>query len=238
MNFIVNEKNKVSKIHMELWDKQLLEKTLTAKIKAYRNKDYKEFLKFLLKQKTFLKTRILWMGMPNRVVWLWSAPAVYGGTVYEQTVKGISALKLSNGFFAEIRLKTEKGSFILFEALLAAAFNKLNMPRHIIELDFSEKQAFDIVKDFNITRNLQSFVLFGSGKKIVKANLKGPCFVGFNKKDYLEALTFKDIKALTKTKLKNYTRLMALASEDKEDMAKAKQILKGLENFGFSSVVK
>jgi hypothetical protein len=238
MHFMVNKKNKVSKIHMELWDKQLLGKALIAKIKGYKNKEYKQFLKFLLKQKTFLRTRILWMGMPDRVVWLWSAPAVYGKPAYDQTIKGVSALKLSNGFFAEMRLKTKKGLFIMFEALLAAAFSKLKMPRHVIELDFTEKQAFDIVKDFNITRNLQSFLLFYSNKKILKANFKGPCFVGFNKNECLEPLTAKELKALTKTKLKKYKKFMALASEDKEDAEKSKKILKGLKKFGFASQAK
>ncbi len=238
MHFIVNYKNRVSKIWLEDWDKQLLGKKLVSEIEGYKNKGYDKFIEFLLKRKIFLSTRILWMGMPDRIVWLWSAPAVYGKPAYDQTIKGVSELKLSNGFFAEIRLKTDKGFFIVFEALLAAAFIKLGMQRHIIELDFAEKEAFGIAKDFSITRNLQSFVLFHSGKKILKLNLKGPCFVGFNINDCLEPLTAKEIKAMTKDKLKKYKRFMALASENKKDMDESKKILEELKKFGFGPLAK
>jgi len=238
MHFIVNKENKVSKIWIEDWDKQLLGKKLVSEIEGYKNKNYYKFIEFLLKRKTFLSTRILWMGMPDRIVWIWSAPAIYGKPAYDQTLKAVSGLGLSKGFFAEIRLRTEKGFFIMFEALLAAAFSKLGMQRHVIELDFTEKQAFDIVKDFNITRNLQGFMLFCSGKKILKLNLKGPCFVGFNINECLEPLTAKEIKAMTKEKLKKYKRFMALASEDKKEMDESRKILEGLKKFGFGSLVK
>lgn len=81
MHFKINNKtNTISQFHIEQWDKESLGEAYCKKIESYVGSTEETFISFAVKERLFLKIRILFSSIDEGagVTYFWNIPSIYG----------------------------------------------------------------------------------------------------------------------------------------------------------------
>lgn len=226
MHFFIDKNNIVKSFHIEIWDSQALGNQLVKKIKSYSGKKLDAFLKFVLKEKLFLKLRILYMMGNDETIYFWASSACLGSESANQLVQATKAFDIKNSKYAMIKLKIkgqdDKIVPVLEEDVLASVYQKFNYPSKEFVIELSLKDAKDISVVFNISRNRQHMirnVVKGmEDKGFMQMQLKGVKFVGINKNQTLEILEDKLISKFSKKDLEQYLVLIPTITKNKNEI--------------------
>lgn len=236
MHFRVDKKNKVGGMHIEHWDQSALGPAMTKKVDSYEGKSLDEFLKFVLKNKLFLKLQIFYMLKDRGAVYFWASSACFDVENANQFLQVTQQLGLQDCKYTEIHLKIkgQKNPIIpvLVEDVLAAVYQKCKYPIEVIELEMTPKDIKDISIDFNVARNKQHIIrnrvkMGGNEDKGLFMNmaLKGLKFVGIGRDNSLEIFDSKKIQKFSKKDLEKYVTLVPTTISDEQDKAEYEQVL-------------
>jgi len=204
MHIRINTDNIVTEIHIEKLEEPFLGDKLVKKTNSFVKKKFEDLLKFILKERFFLKVPILNV-YGKRTVTLWAIAAREGKEGIENMIKTISSFRVKNFAYAEIHLNAKESILVLREQSLATAYKCLGFPAEIIELHMPSKDVKEIAKDFNIARNSHNGVfLLVPGKGYIIMDFKGVMFVCSGEKG-LEIFNKKELLSLPKNELLKFS---------------------------------
>ena len=235
MHFTVDSKNKVSGMHIEMWDEIALGPVMAKKMNSYAGKSLQDFLKFVLKQKLFLKLQMFYMMKGQHAIYFWASSACLGQENANTLMRTTKSLGLKNCKYAEIHLKIKgkENPFVpvLVEDVLAAVYQQCGYDAEVIELEMSAKDIKDISIAFNVARNKQHIIrnrmkVGGVDKGMfMNMNLKGLRFVGIDKNNSLEILDDKVLAKFSKKDAEKYVAIVSTQISDEKDKEEFERVL-------------
>ena len=229
MHFRITKDNLISEFHIEKWDSNSLGQEIIEEIQKYKNRNYEEFILFALKNKLFLKLRMLFLLGKPESIYFWSCAPIYG----EDEKSGIKLLlnldpERNISFkYAKFYLRGSESIqprlvSVLYEAGLRQLLEEATYgPRDFIfELD--EDEIKEISFNFNISRNNTNGIYTLAGKKsnneqlmsIISRETMFTCLT--EKTNELEILTEDFVKTLSSTDVKRYLAFLPTYTDDKD----------------------
>jgi len=238
MHFKINKDNIITEFHIEKWDKKVLGRKLTDKINSYKGKHYKDFILFTLKNRLFLKLRILYLMREKTCIYFWGCSAVHANKdrqAIEMMVRwGVDKKELQ---YAKFYLEGQNESnfiSVLYENVLRSVMGRAGYEpkRMIFKLDGEEIK--DITLNFNIARNSWNIINMLTKydpdnyrkDEVLITQIKKLAFIAVDAETgELRILKEREVEKIDKDSLLRYSIVASVQPYDEESERRAKQIM-------------
>jgi hypothetical protein len=208
------------------------------KINFYHGKNYKEFILFALKNKLFLKLRILYLMGENINIYFWECSAMRADKdrIAIETMVGwkLGKNELKYAKFY-LRGKNEPNFISLFyENILHSVIGGAGYEPKRMMFELDEEQIKDITLDFNIARNSENIVCMLTkydpddykGEEAIVAQIKKLAFIAVDAKTgSLKILEEKEVEDITADNLFRYNTIGCVSPYDKQSKQRARKIM-------------